>query len=202
MAYRDTRDSLRSLYAIAARQGGYFTTKQASEVGYRYAHLAYHLRVGNFDRIGSGLYRLPTIPPSENDDLIRLALWSRDRRDVPQAVVSHESALFLHQLSDALPHRTHLTVPASFRKTPLRGSKLHKAKLTHNEVEQREGFAVTTPLRTLLDVANDPRIPQEQVAKAISDAVERGLVRSSAVKDAMKSVPGSKDFRHLSRLAR
>src|ERR1019366_2484135 len=122
-----------------------------------------------FDRIGHGLYRLPTIPPSEHDDLIRLALWSRDRQDVPQAVVSHDNALFLHQLSDVIPHRIHITVPASFRKIPPKGCKLHKAKLAPNELEQREGFAVTTPLRTLLDVANDPDISQEQVAKAITD---------------------------------
>ena len=103
MAYRDTHESLRTLYALAATQGGYFTAKQAAEAGYDYAHLAYHLRTGNFERAGHGLYRLPTIPIAEHDDLIRLSLWSRDRQDRPQAVVSHDSALLLHQLSDVLP---------------------------------------------------------------------------------------------------
>ena len=47
MHYRDTQESLRALYAIAATQGGYFTAKQAAASGYNYTHLAYHLQAGN-----------------------------------------------------------------------------------------------------------------------------------------------------------
>ncbi len=190
MIYRNTHASLRSLYSLAAAQGGYFTAKQAAEVGYRYPHLVYHLRAGNFERAGHGLYRLPTIPPSDHDDLIRTVLWSRDRQGVPQAVISHDSALFLHQLSDVLPHHIHVTVPPLFRKLPPRGCKLHTAKLPPRDVEQREGFAVTTPLRTLIDIANDAYFPEDELTKAIADAVKRGLVRSSTMKDAMKKSRG------------
>ena len=202
MVYRNTLESLRSLYAVAAPQGGYFTAKQAAAVGYRYPHLDYHLRVGNFERVGHGLYRLPTVPPSEHDDLIRLSLWSRDRDDVPQAVLSHESALVLHQLSDLLPHQIHLTVPRSFRKRSPKGCKLHRAELPPGDVEQREGFAATTPLRTLKDIAEDPHVPQEQLAKAIDDATKRGLVRSSTIKDAMERSRSSRDFIRIAALAR
>lgn len=201
MAYRNTHESLRSLYALASTQGGYFTAKQAAEVGYRYPHLVYHLRAGNFERAGHGLYRLATIPPSEHDDLIRISLWSRDRQDLPQAVVSHESALFLHQLSDVLPHRIHLTVPPLFRKLPPRGCKLHKARLGPQDVEQREGFAVTAPLRTLMDIANDAHVPEEQLTKAVTDAVRRGLVRSSTIKDAAKRSGGASNFSRTAALA-
>jgi hypothetical protein len=97
MKYRDTHESLKALYALAATQGGYFTAKQAAAAGYDYSHLAYHLEAGNFERASHGLYRLPTIPTGEHDDLIRLSLWSRDRQDEPQAVVSHASALYLVQ---------------------------------------------------------------------------------------------------------
>lgn len=190
MAYRDTHESIRVLYALAATQGGYFTAKQAAQAGYHYSHLIYHLQAGNFERAGHGLYRLSTVPPSEHDDFIRLSLWSRNREDVPQAVVSHESALLLHQLSDVLPHRIHLTVPPSFRKHSPKGCILHKAKLTSREIEAREGFSVTTPLRTLIDAALSTSVSDEQLAKAVDDAMRRGLVRAAVLKKEIARVSG------------
>lgn len=193
MNYRDTHKSIKALYALAVTQGGYFTAKQAATAGYNYPHLAYHLRANNFERASHGLYRLPTIPPAEHDDLIRLSLWSRDRLDKPQAVVSHVSALFLHQLSDVLPQRIHLTVPASFRKRPLRGCTLHKAHLAIGDVEAREGFSATTPLRTLIDVATGPGFANEQLERAIQDALRRGMVRESVLKRAIaKALPAKR----------
>ena len=185
MAYRDTQNSLRTIYAIAATQGGYFTAKQAAEARYKYPHLIYHLHAGNFARAGHGLYRLPTIPVSEHDDFIRLALWSRNRDDKPQATISPESALLLHQLSDVLPHRIHLTVPPSFRKESPKGCVFHKATLTTKEIEERDGFSVTTPLRTLTDVAKANSVTDEQLAKAVDDALRRGMVRPSDLKAAI-----------------
>ncbi len=176
VSYRNTRDALRALTAIAADQGGYFTAKQAQHAGYDYPHLEYHLKARNFQRIGHGLYRLPAFPQSDHDDLIRFSLWSRNRDDEPQAVVSHESALVLHELSEVLPGWTHLTVPPTFRKQPPRGCVLHKTPRGAPEVEKREGFRVTSPIRTLLDSA--ATISQEQLAKAVGEAIARGLVRT------------------------
>ena len=72
MTYRNGQDAKRTLHALAVTQGGYFTAKQAMEAGYSYPHLAYHLKSGNFARISQGLYRLPEIPMSEDDELVRL----------------------------------------------------------------------------------------------------------------------------------
>jgi predicted transcriptional regulator of viral defense system len=164
------------LAAVASGQGGYFTTKQAIESGYGYKHLDYHETAGNFERVEHGLYRLPTLPRAEHDEFIRLSLWSRNRKDEPQAVLSHESALVLHELSELLPDRIHLTVPRSFRKPAPRGCVLHKAVLAETDIEEREGFRVTTPFRTLLDVA-ESGVSEEQLAKAVRDSIDRGLVR-------------------------
>ena len=106
-----------------------------------------------------------------------MALWSRDRADVPQAVASHDTALALHGLGELLPVRTHLTVPPGFRKGSPSGVVLHRARLGPADVMEREGFTVTTPLRTLVDVASAGTVPVEQVAKAAADAIARGLVR-------------------------
>lgn len=189
MNYRPTKDALRNLTALAQRQGGYFSAKQAASAGYDYPHLDYHVRSGNFERSGRGFYRLLTSPPAEHDDLIRLAFWSRNRADQTQAVASHQTALSLHQLSDLLPTSIHLTVPPGFRKPAPPGVVLHRGKLATEETEEREGFLVTAPLRTVLDIATDERISQEHLGKAIQDALERGLVRKSALIEAARMLP-------------
>lgn len=180
------RDSARALAAVARAQGGLFTTRQALEAGYGYPHVEYHESTGAFERVGRGLYRLEGVPPSEHDDLIRLSLWSRDRGGEPQAVVSHESALVLHALSDLLPGRVSLTVPPRFRKLASKGCVLYKAVLAGADVEEREGFRVTAPLRTLLDAAA-AGVSQEQLDKAVADALARGLVRKTALDTAVRA---------------
>ena len=181
-----TRDSARTLASLAQEQGGYFTAKQAQAAGYEYPKLVYHVTAGNFDRVEHGLYRLPTVPPSEHDELIRLTLWSRNQKDQPQAVVSHQSALVLHDLSELLPGEIHLTVPSKFRKVPPSGCILHKATLSDREVEDRAGFRVTNPLRTLVDAAEGD-VTQEQLEKSVNDALSRGLVRRKPLEAAAKN---------------
>lgn len=188
---RSSREAARSLFSKALEQGGYFTAKQAREAGYDYPHLDYHVSTGNFERVEHGLYRLTSLPPGEQDDLVRLALWSRNRRDEPQAVVSHESALVLHDLSELLPAATHLTVPPTFRKATPAGCVLHKARLAPRDVEERAGFRVTAPLRTLLDVAAGG-VPEEQLHKAVADALARGLVRKTKLLEAARKSPRSR----------
>lgn len=181
MSYRDTQTARRALYELAAQQGGYFTAKQAQQAGYSKQHVDYHVKKGNFERVRRGLYRLPEIPVAENDDLIRLSLWSRGRDDEPQAVASHETALGVHGLGELLPKKVHLTAPKTFRKKPPRTVVLHLAAVDAAELEEREGFRVTNPTRTLLDVAASDTVPQEQLEKAVSEALQRGLVRRASL---------------------
>ncbi len=189
MAYRPTKVALHELRELAQSQGGYFTAKQAAKIGYDYPHLDYHKRAGNFERIGSGVYRLQEIPLAEHDDLIRLAFWSRDRNDHLQAVVSYQTALAIHELTDLLPKKIHLTVPKTFRKKNPRGVVLHRDQPSTSEIEPRLGFQVTTPLRTILDVAADEGISEEHLQQAIAQAVNRGLVRKMVLRENAAKLP-------------
>ncbi|MBN2562364.1 MAG: type IV toxin-antitoxin system AbiEi family antitoxin domain-containing protein [Phycisphaerae bacterium] len=189
MPYRSTKSARRELSDLAQTQGGYFTSKQAAGAGYAQPHLDYHLKAGNFERVERGLYRVTTLPLSEHDDLIRLSLWSRGRDDQPQAVVSHETALAVHGLGELLPKRTHVTVPRSFRKKPPAGCVLHKGDVAPDEVEQREGFRVTTPLRTLIDVAGTERVTQAQFNQIVLQALNEGLVRQARLEEAVRRQP-------------
>ena len=166
----------RDLHALASSQAGYFTARQALAVGYAYPEQHYHVTHGNWERVARGIFRLRDYPPTEREDLIVLSLMSHDRSGQPQAAVSHETALALHDLSDANPARVHLTVPAGFRRQLPPEVVLHHDLLQPGDWEEREGYRVTTPLRTLLDIAESPTSwPYLDVA--VRDALRRGLVR-------------------------
>lgn len=186
MSYRSTQTARRQLHELASAQGGYFTAKQAAAAGYGKRHLDYHTKGSNIERVGHGLYRLPTVLPSEHDDLVCLSLWSRNRNDVPQAVISHETALGVHGLGELLPSRIHLTVPMSFRKTAPKSCVLHRQTLAEDDIEQREAFRVTTPLRTLLDVAVESSVSSEQLNRIVKQSLDQGLVRKSKLLAALQ----------------
>jgi predicted transcriptional regulator of viral defense system len=114
--------------------------------------------------------------------------------DNPLAVISHESALAIHQLSDVMPARIHLSVPPAFRKPAPRGCVFHKAALSAQDVEQRDGFRVTTPLRTLLDIASDGKTTREQLFQAVADALDRGLIRKKKLLAAVDEHPQARSL--------
>ncbi len=176
MPVQDRTDLRRRLLAIAARQSGYFTAGQALDVGYSYPAQGYHAKRGNWIRVERGIYRLPEWPTGPREDLVRWSLWSRGR-----AVVSHETALSVHDLGDVDPAHAHLTVPPNFRqRNP--GVVLHRADLPHEDTEEHEGFRVTTPLRSLLDVAAG-ELDLDQLAQAIEEALARGMTTRRALRE-------------------
>jgi predicted transcriptional regulator of viral defense system len=185
---RDPQENIQRLYPVAEAQGGYFTAAQAHEAGYTYAQQHFHVTRGNWLRADRGIFRLPNFPPHEHEDLIRLSLWSRTQRGSPQAVVSHTTALVLHELSDVLPATVHLTVPPGFRKPAPSGCVLHHANLRPADIEEHTGYRVTTPLRTLLDVAASA-LSQEHLDQAVTEALVRGMVRREVLEDVAEASP-------------
>lgn len=161
---------------IAAEQGGYFTAAEARGVGYGYRLQHFHRTQANWQTIDRAIYRYPDFPNSSYEHLIRWALWSRDRKGRTRVVVSHETALALHELGDVMPDRIHLTAPPGFRKRSEGGCVLHRGRLATDDIEERQGFFVTTPLCTLVDVASSALSP-EHLSSAVRDALDRGLVR-------------------------
>jgi len=163
------RDLRRRLFALAAEQGGYFTAAQAKEAGYSYQAQAHHVGAGNWLRTGRGIFRLAEWVPDLHDDLARWTLWSRSR-----GVVSHETALSVHEIGEFESPQVHLTVPSGFssRNDAVR---LHFADLPATDIVPRHGFRVTTPLRSLVDVTASG-VDEDQLARAIAEARQRGLV--------------------------
>jgi prepilin-type N-terminal cleavage/methylation domain-containing protein/prepilin-type processing-associated H-X9-DG protein len=145
----------KELHKIAEAQHGYFSAKQASVSGYIKTHHWYHVDQNNWLRILTGLFRLPNYPDSMESDFTKLCLWSRNQQDLPQGVISHQSALALHGFADYNPKEVHLTVPARFRKERPDEVIIHKASLPLSAIESHGSFMVTRLGQTLADMRQE-----------------------------------------------
>jgi predicted transcriptional regulator of viral defense system len=159
------------LWQLASRQRGYFTAAQALQVGYSYQAQRFHRQRGNWVLVDRGIYRFREyldLPSQDTDHFVRWSLWSRGR-----AVVSHMSALAIHDLGIANPADVHLTVPRGFRQKD-RAVVLHRGDLADDEIEQHEGFRVTTPLRAVAETA-ESGADQDVIDSAIEELLDRGI---------------------------
>lgn len=168
------RPSRSRLFEIASEQRGYFNSKQAHEAGYSTDLIKHHVKRGNFTRIRRGLYRLHPYPTAPDDHVVEAWLEAG-----PKAVVSHESALAVHGLSDVVPSKVHVTVPRSHRmvvsRVP-RGIDVHTTEksLTSDQIVKRGPLRVTTPARSIIDAAEAGTAP-EQIILAIRQSLQEGM---------------------------
>jgi hypothetical protein len=88
-------------------------------------------------------------------------------------VVSHDSAALVHDLGELDPIRVHLSVPHGFRALDATVV-THVADLPGADVLDRGPWRVTTPLRTLLDLASGST-SEEQLDSAVASALDQGL---------------------------
>lgn len=168
---RDRTDTRATLWRIASGQRGYFTAAQARDAGYSYQAQRYHAQRGNWLSVGRGVYRFrefADLPGEPDDQLARWSLWSKGR-----AVVSHTTALSVHDLGTANPSEIHLTVPPGFRQRD-NAVILHRAELSPDEIEDRSAYRVTTPIRAIAECAG-ARADQDILDSAVAEALERGL---------------------------
>lgn len=164
---------------LAYSQEGYFSAGQAAELGFSAQLLAHHTRSGRFERVRRGLYRLRDYPVSPHEEIHAAWLPMRDR-----AVVSHESALELHGLSDVMPDRVHLTVSRADR-----GARVPPGVALHTtatlpagvDVSRRNGIVLTSPARSIVDAAAGGTAP-EQIEAAIRHALRQGMTTAGQLR--------------------
>jgi predicted transcriptional regulator of viral defense system len=185
-----TGPTWQALYDIAAAQEGLFTTQQAAVAGYSLPLLAHHQKTGRVARIRRGIYRLVHFPSGEQEELVTAWLWTDS-----QGVLSHQTALALHGLSDVLSAQIHLTLPLSWRRRRLRvprGFVLHHTDVPPSERTWAGAVPVTSVGRTLNDCAIAGLSP-DLLRQGAKQALARGLVTRAemrAVQDALKAFGG------------
>lgn len=71
-----------------------------------------------------------------------------------------------------------MTVPPGFRRNSEVPSilVLHKAKLAPGEIIRERGYAVTTPIRALVDLATSGEADRDIIKQALREGQSRGLI--------------------------
>ena len=176
---RPAQDSpWRALFKLAAKQEGFFSARQATSAGCSQQLLAKYLTSGRVERVQRALYRIVDFPAGEHEGLVAVWLWSRN-----EGVFSHETALFLHSLSDALPIRAHITLPRAWKTRMIQIPEdvaMYYGDVADSDRAWVGSLPVTTVRRTLSDCLHTSVAP-ELVAQASMQAAERGLITAAEI---------------------
>ncbi|MDQ1286530.1 MAG: hypothetical protein QG622_95, partial [Actinomycetota bacterium] len=137
------------------------------------------MRGGYVERIRHGVYRIAGAPPAPADGLraVWLGLGAAEpagdrlvRGDV-DAVVSHTSAAWLHDMGDLPVNRYEFTVDRR-RQTRDPEVRFHRRSLDRRDWGVVDGLPVTTPVRTIIDLAA-ARLDGEHLAGVVRDGLTR-----------------------------
>jgi hypothetical protein len=142
------------------------------------------LRTGRLRRVQRGYYVRRT-----DDEPLVLARAAVLASGVPDAVASHHTAARVHGIP--LPGSggpEHVTVSRGKRRVPRRELIFHGRALARGDVEVRSGIPLTTPPRTLVDLA--AVLPRLHAVWAIDDALRRGLVDKCPLTVSLHGRPG------------
>lgn len=159
----------RKLYSIAEPQAGYFTVKQVQDANYTRQDVYYQAKRKEFVRVGQGVYRITLFPSSPFEDLFVALLKSG-----PKAVLSHETALSVYNLSDALPGELHITLPRTSSRRH-KGIRCHTKTISGQEITRYQGLRITTVPRTIIDLM-EAGFDSIQIEKTIHQALQRGMM--------------------------
>lgn len=159
------------IHEIAVGEYGLVSTRDAEEAGLAPVELRKLAARGALERVGHGLYRDPTVPPT---DLDQYALAVRLVGD--DAYLMGESVLALHNLALVNPSRIKVGTPHRvWRKLPPLLDVSHRV-LPADSLRVEDGIAQTT------------------VAQAIVDSMD--TVMSDRLRDAI-NVAGRKDLLNI-----
>jgi len=171
-------------------QHGYFTRSQAVDEGVDDMNLQRAVKSGAIHRLDHGVYRIAGTGQDVHERL-RVA-WlrltpdksPRQRTMFPHVWVSHRSAASLFDLGV-----TTADVPEFISDQRLQPRAEVRIRVRTQGLERwewmvRDGFAVTTPARTIADLAAD-RMDGGHLGRVVSDALAMGLVTDDEVRTAL-----------------
>ena len=157
------------LYALAEPHSGWLRASDAIAAGVTRQQLARYAESGVLQRSTYGVYRLRDFPAQAFEDVIAACLWAGS-----EAVASHDTALAVYGLGEAMPASIHVTVPQRLRKRRP-GVIVHIATLLATDKDRRDGVPITSVARVIRDIAADE--PAETVAAVLRQAEDGGLMR-------------------------
>jgi very-short-patch-repair endonuclease len=153
-------DPALAMAALANRQHGVVARDQLVELGLSRNVIARHVQRGRLHRLHRGVYAVGHRALSREAHWMAAVLASGDG-----AVLSHRSAAALWGIRDSRRATIDVTSPRERRRP---GIDTHHARLAPDEVTMHRAIPVTTPARTLLDLA--ALLDQHRLARAAERA--------------------------------
>lgn len=172
----------RSVAALATRQRGLVTRAQLLDAGISERSIARRVTAGRLHPLHKGVYLVGhAVPPPLARELAALLACG------PRSALSHTTAAVLYRIPSSQDRTIHITIPDR-RCRPRPGLSPHAAKLDEDEVTTRHGLRLTTPARTLRDLATilDPATLERATHEAQvlglipPDTTRPGITRSEA----------------------
>jgi very-short-patch-repair endonuclease len=151
----------RSLGRLAGRQYGHVTWMQLLALGFCLGAIEHMCRIGRLIRVHRGVYAVGhrRLEPAA---LIAAAVLA----GAPHAIASHSSAAFLWGMQRRWQAPPDITLRTDRRRP---GICIHTCTtLTRRDIRSQLGIRLTSPARTLLDVA--PAMTDAQLARAAREA--------------------------------
>lgn len=176
-----------ALFEIAADQYGYVTTRDAKALNIPAKRVAEMAEAGLLERVAHGTYRFLAFPVSKLDQYKEATLWPNGAG----GVLSHATALDLHELCDVNSEKIHLTVPQGFRTNSKRPQpkvyRIHHRDLTDADQMLHDGIPIVTPFRAILD-GLEVNMRSGLILQAVDTAKRQGLLTPSQLRDVSEAV--------------
>lgn len=170
------------LLRLAGRQHGVVTRRQALEAGLTKSALQGRIRRGRLERMHPGVYCVGGSPRTFEQRVFAAAACGG-----PGAVVSHASAGHLWQMIEAAPSSSDIWSPRK-RTRPPEGVCAHfTADLAARDRGRLRNIPVTSPVRTLIDLASV--LPEAHVERALHQAIVDRRVAPRALHARLRDAP-------------
>jgi hypothetical protein len=156
---------------IAARQRGNIARKQLLALGEHRRAIDYRVKIGRLIPDFAGVYAVGHLSKDPLDRAYAAVLACGEN-----AVLSHASAANVWGIYRDWRRPFHVTAPTNHSH---RDIKVHRATLDARDRTRQLGLPVTSPARTLLDIA--PQMTEKALDRAVNDLLRSFLNRSDLV---------------------
>ncbi len=173
--------------AIAERAGqqlGLITFDQLDALGCTPAMRRARVRQGTLVPAGRRVLRAAAVSRSWEQQVLALVLDAG-----PGAVVSHRSAAALWGFKGIAPGAVEVSIPAGRRHVAFEGAVHRVSTLVPDDVRRKDLFTLTSPTRTLLDIA--ARLSARQLESILDHGVRDGTLCADEVAARFAALRGS-----------
>jgi very-short-patch-repair endonuclease/predicted transcriptional regulator of viral defense system len=192
---KDAAKAERAIAALAGKQCGVVSARQLHVAGFDGSAIHRRVHAGRLHRVHRGVYLVGHAVAADGASEMAAVLSSGEG-----SAVSHRSAGRLWRFSANESWRTPVEVTVPGRDPGVKpGIRVYRVReLDRRDVRRVRGIPVTSPARTLLDLAG--LLPLETVESAFAEARVRRLVRDKDVAEQLKRARGRRGAAALRRL--